>query len=366
MNDFSPCRDTLHWLNHMERTPSKPNSQVTQADVAHRAGVSRSIVSYVINNGPRPVSPETRARVLKAIEELGYRPNKYAQMLIRQQATSVTEKYFGIVLADVEMFRRPYYGSILASIHEHAHAQNAHIRFMRVFRDLKNPLLLNELIHPEEISGLILLGVDQVLSTEEDHRLLEQILSRISSAVTVEWRWDGVPSIQFDRQEAGHKAARHLIGLGHTRLAYIGQSDTRLNGFQQALWESGLAVEPPLVLSDAENAQKGYERCLKIMQMPDLPTAFMAGSDEVAFGVLKGLHDHGIKVPEQIALVSIDDIDLSAFVSPGLTTVHVPKEDMGFYAVQVLVNVSAQPETPPAAIVLPTSLTIRESCGARS
>ena len=205
----------------MERTRSKQNPQVTQADVARKAGVSRSIVSYVINNGPRSVSPETRERVLKAIEELGYRPNKHAQMLIRQQENSVTEKYFGIVLADVEMFRRPYYGSILASIHEHAHAQNAHIRFMRVFRDLKNPLLLNELIHPDEISGLILLGVDQVLSAKEDHRLLEQILSRISTAVTVEWRWDGVPSIQFDRQEAGHKAAKHLIGLGHTRLAYI-------------------------------------------------------------------------------------------------------------------------------------------------
>jgi LacI family transcriptional regulator len=355
----------LHWLNHMERTQSKQNSQVTQADVARKAGVSRSIVSYVINDGPRSVSPETRERVLKAIEELGYRPNKHAQMLMRQQENSVTEKYFGIVLADVEMFRRPYYGSILASIHEHAHTQNGHIRFMRVFRDLKNPLLLNELIHPDEISGLILLGVDQVLSAEEDYLLLEQILSRIDNAVTVEWRWNGVPSIQFDRQEAGYKAASHLIGLGHTRLAYIGQSDTRLKGFQQALWENNLSVEPELVLSDAEDAQKGYERCLKIMQMPNLPTAFMAGSDEVAFGVLKGLHDHGMQVPEQIALVSIDDIDLSAFVSPGLTTVHVPKEDMGFYAVQVLVNFSAQPDTPPAAIILPTDLTIRESCGAR-
>lgn len=345
----------------MQSSQNKP--QVTQTDVARRAGVSRSIVSYVINNGPRPVSTETRERVLKAIEELGYRPNKHAQMLIRQQETSVAEKYFGVVLADVEMFRRPYYGSILASIHEHAHTQNGHIRFMRVFGDLENPLLLNELIHPDEISGLILLGVDQVLSTKEDFQLLEEILSRINNAVTVEWQWNGVPSIQFDRHEAGYTATSHLIGLGHTHIAYIGQSDTRLKGFQQALWENNLSIEPELILSDAVDAQQGYERCLKVVHMRNLPTAFMAGSDEVAFGVLKGLHDHGIKVPEQAALVSIDDIDLSAFVSPGLTTVHVPKEDMGFYAVQVLVNFSAQPNTPPAAFVLPTHLTIRESCG---
>jgi LacI family transcriptional regulator len=349
----------------MKKSRGRQNSQVTQADVARKAGVSRSIVSYVINNGPRSVSPETRERVLKAIKELGYRPNKYAQMLMRQQETSVAERYFGIVLADVEMFRRPYYGSILASIHENAHAQNGHIRFVRVFRDLKNPVLLNELIHPDEISGLILLGLDQVLAGEEDRHLLEQILARIDNAVTVEWQWNSVPSIQFDRQEAGYKATRHLIKLGHVRIGYIGQSDRRLAGYQQALWEANIEVQPQIVLSDAEDAQKGYERCAKIMRMGTLPTAFLAGSDEVAFGVLKALHDHGIRVPDEAALVSIDDISLSAFVSPALTTVHVPKEAMGRHTVQVLVNFSIQPDLPPASIVLPTDLTIRESCGAK-
>lgn len=347
----------------MKNTQGRQNSQVTQADVARRAGVSRSIVSYVINDGPRSVSSETRERVLKAIEELGYRPNKHAQKLTRQQDKTIVEKYFGIVLADVEMFRRPYYGSILASIHEHAHAQNGHIRFVRVFRDLRNPVLFNELIHPDEISGLILLGVDQVLSRDEDRWLLEQILSRIDNAVTVEWQWNGVPSIQFDRQDAGYTATRHLITLGHTRLAYIGQSDKRLVGFQQAAWEASIDLEPQFVLSDADDAQKGYEGCSKVMQLPELPTAFLAGSDEVAFGVLKSLHDHGVQVPNQVALVSIDDIDLSSFVSPALTTIHVPKEDMGLYAVKTLVNYSTQPDMPPASIILPTVLIIRESCG---
>jgi len=347
------------------QVPNRQDLQVTQADVARRAGVSRSIVSYVINDGPRSVSAETRARVLKAIEELGYRPNKHAQMLMRQQDSVASEKYFGIVLADVEMFRRPYYGSILAGIHEHAHAQNGHIRFVRVFRDLKNPALFNELIHPDEGSGLILLGLDQVLVGSDDHHLLDQILSRITNAVTVEWRWDGVPSIQFDRQEAGYKAARHLVELGHREIAYIGQSDRRLAGYQQALWENGLPVAQDAIWSDADNAHKGYEDCMRLVRRGDLPGAVVAGSDEVAFGVLKGLHDHRVRVPDDMALVSIDDIDLSAFVSPALTTVHVPKEEMGLYAVQILVNYSAQPNIPSASIILPTELTIRESCGAR-
>jgi LacI family transcriptional regulator len=338
--------------------------QVTQAEVARKAGVSRSVVSYVINDGPRSVSPETRERVLKAIEELDYRPNKHAQLLMRQHEYAVAEKYFGVVLANVAMFRRPYYGSILASIHEHAYGQNGHIRFVRVFRDLQNPLLFNELIHPDEVSGLILLGVDQVLDNEEDKLLLDKMLARIDNVVTVEWQWNGAPSILFDRQEAGYKAARHLIDLGHTRLGYVGQSDKRSVGFQQALWENGLSFEPKYVFSDADDAPLGYEGCRRIVQLPDPPTAFVAGSDEVAFGVLKALHGLNVPVPGQVALVSIDNIDLSSFVSPALTTVHVPKEDMGLYAVQVLMDYSTRRGSLPPSIILPTTLIIRESCGA--
>jgi LacI family transcriptional regulator len=347
-----------------ENLQSRRGQQVTQDEVARKAGVSRSVVSYVINDGPRSVSPETRERVLKAIEELDYRPNKHAQMLMRQHEKAAAEKYFGIVLANVAMFRRPYYGSILASIHENAYGQNGHIRFVRVFRDLQNPLLFNELIHPDEVSGLIFLGVDQVLASDEDKLLLDKMLARIDNAVTVEWQWNGAPSILFDRQEAGYKAARHLIDLGHQHLAYVGQSDKRLLGFQQALWETGISFESPFVLSDADDAPLGYERCLRIMQLPEPPTAFVAGSDEVAFGVLKALHALKVQVPQQAALVSIDNIDLSSFVSPALTTVHVPKEDMGLYAVQVLMDYNTRRGILPASIILPTSLVIRESCGA--
>src|ERR1041385_8883797 len=128
---------------------------ITQEDVARKAGVSRSIVSYVINNGPRKVSEETRNRVLSAIKELEYRPNKHAQMLSSADA-NIAAKYIGIVLAGNHMFKRPYYGSILAGIHEHAHKRDWHIRFIRVFEDFNNPTLFNELIHPNEITGVIL------------------------------------------------------------------------------------------------------------------------------------------------------------------------------------------------------------------
>jgi LacI family transcriptional regulator len=161
---------------------------VTQDDVAHHAGVSRSIVSYVINNGPRKVSEETRNRVLAAIKVLGYRPNKHAQMLSATEDT-FAEKYIGIILSANFMFKRPYYGSILASMHEYAHEKDWHIRFIRVFEDFSNPALFNELIHPNEISGVILVALDQVIKTAEDEALIDQIVRRVERVVCVEWEW---------------------------------------------------------------------------------------------------------------------------------------------------------------------------------
>src|ERR1700694_1103622 len=113
---------------------------ITQDDVARRAGVTRSIVSYVINDGPRKVATPTRNRVLEAIKELGYRPNKHAQIL-SSVYDNPAGNYIGIVLASNIMFKRPFYGSILASIHEHAHEIGWHVRFIRVSDDFCDPAL---------------------------------------------------------------------------------------------------------------------------------------------------------------------------------------------------------------------------------
>ncbi|MBZ0309490.1 MAG: LacI family transcriptional regulator, partial [Anaerolineae bacterium] len=223
----------------------------TQDDVAQRAGVSRSVVSYVINNGPRQVSEETRNRVLAAIKEFGYRPNRHAQILSSTDDL-VAEKYIGIILARNYMFKRPYYGDILASMHEYAHGKNCHIRFIRIFDDFGNPTLFNELIHPNEIRGVILLGLDQALNTSDDHALVGQIVQRVENVVCVEWEWPGVPSVQFDRRNAAYQATHHLLASNRTSVAYIGPQDKRVQGYQQALWESGLIPETRLVYSAAE------------------------------------------------------------------------------------------------------------------
>jgi len=332
---------------------------VTQDDVARRAGVTRSIVSYVINNGPRSVSEETRVRVLDAIRELGYRPNKHAQML-SANGSAIASKTIGIVLAADYMFKRPYYGSILASIHEHAHERDCHIRFIRVFEDFNNPMLFNELIHPNEISSVILLGLDQVLNTPDDRKLIEEIVRRVERVVCVEWEWPGVPSIQFDRQNAAYQATQHLLDCGRTRVAYIGPDDKRIHGFQQALWEHGIQPgDHPIYY--AIDSRAGYESCAQLLQSGVSVDAICAGTDEVAIGALKRLHEQGIGVPRQVAIASIDNLDISAYTIPALTTVDVPKHEIGLHAVEALLSDAPRKSAPSFAITVHTQLIVRES-----
>ncbi|MEO8607949.1 MAG: LacI family DNA-binding transcriptional regulator [Chloroflexota bacterium] len=335
------------------------NKIITQEDVARHAGVTRSIVSYVINNGPRKVSEETRIRVLAAIKELGYRPNKHAQMLSSTD-DSLAGKYIGIILAGNYMLKRPYYGSILASIHEHAHERDWRIRFIRVFDDFNNPTLFNELIHPNEISGAILIGLDQVLRTADHNAMMEAIVERVERVVCVEWEWPGVPSIQFDLQNAAYRACNHLLTTGRHHVAYIGPEDRRMSGYQQALWEHKLTLDNRVIFS-AANPQAGYECCEAIIRTGLTFDGICVGTDETAIGVMKCLHEHHLAVPKDVGVASIDNIDISMFVVPALTTIDVPKHQIGVHAVDILVSGPPTKGSPAFAINVPIQLIIRES-----
>ena len=331
---------------------------ITQEDVARQAGVSRSIVSYVINNGPRKVSEETRFRVLSAIKELGYRPNKHAQLLSSANDT-VAGKYVGIILAGNYMFKRPYYGTILASIHERAHERDWNIRFIRVFDDFNNPALFNELIHPNEIKGVILVGLDQVLQSPNHNELIQTIVERVDRVVCIDWEWPGIPSIQFDRQKAAYLASLHLLESGCQRIAYIGPEDNRVAGYQQALWEKSISPDPDMIYQ-ASDIPSGYERCEQLVDSCKF-NGILAGTDEVAIGILKCLHEHHISVPQDVAVASIDNIDISVYTIPSLTTVDVPKDQIGLHAIDLLVSDEYWTNASAFALTVPAQLIVRES-----
>jgi DNA-binding LacI/PurR family transcriptional regulator len=340
---------------------------ITQKDVASLAGVTRSVVSYVINDGPREVAPETRQRFLEAIKELNYQPNKHAQLL--KLGESKTKKCLGIIAGgkSFNVLERPYYNIMLAGLFEEAHRMGLDIRFFSFFDALLDPIFFNRNIHPDEISSLIIILPGMISKNPAYLKILDQIEERIQNVVCLEDSIKNWPAVVFDRTHAARQAVNHLIQLGHKHIAYLAISDNRLDGYHQALVENSLIFDEKNVFefNPSNVLNSAYELTKKILLMNTRPTAIFAANDESAISALAALHDLGVKVPEEMAIVSIDDIGLAGMIRPGLTTVHVPMKQMASYAVQFLLMQKQFNNQQPASIVIPTELIIRESCGAK-
>jgi LacI family transcriptional regulator len=341
---------------------------VTQKDVAKRAGVSRGVVSYVINNGPREVAPETRQRVLAAIQELGYRPNKYAQRL--KLGGSSANESLGIVTGgqSFNVLERPYYNIILAGLFEEAHRLGQEVRFLSFFDALTDPVFFNKNIHRDEISSLILILPAMITAIPDYQAILDKIAERIDNVVCLEEPITDWPTVIFDRAAAAQQAVEHLINLGHQRIAFLAIQDDRLIGYRRTLQDHNLPYDKELVFTTDPShvLSSAYQLTVEILQMQPRPTAIFAANDESAISSIAALHDHGVKVPQEIAIVSIDNIGLAEMIRPSLTTVDVPKRRMASYAMQVLMMQKQFNDRKSASIVLPTELIVRESCGAKT
>lgn len=343
------------------------NRIITQKDVAERAGVSRGVVSYVINNGPREVAPETRERVLAAIQELGYRPNIHAQRL-KLGGTSA-QKSLGIVTGgqSFNVLERPFYNIIIAGLFEEAHRLGQEVRFFSFFEALTDPVFFNKNIHRDEISSLILI-LPAIITTNPDYvKILDQIAKRVDNVVCLEEPIKDWPTVIFDRAVAARQAVEHLIKLGHQRIAFLAIQDARLTGYRQTLLDHNLPCDESLIFTpDPSNVlSSAYDATVEILQLDPCPTAIFAANDESAISAIAALHDYGVKVPQDIAIVSIDNIGISKMIRPSLTTVDVPKRRMASYAMQVLMLTNQFKDQKAASIVVPTELIVRESCGAK-
>lgn len=351
----------------------EPTRPVTQKDVALRAGVTTSSVSYVLNNGPRSVSAETRERVLQAIAELEYRPNEHAQKLMRKHwGSDGPPRQFGVVLNGSRlMMTRQYYSSMIVGLYEEAVRQNYMLRFVHTYEELSNSVLFNEHIHAEAIAGVIIMHLLPTQPSELE--LLNRISERVANIICLDTTMSRKPSIIFDKLSAGRTATDHVIELGHRRIAFIGDIDERFDGYMQSLRMAGIVYEPALVPFYANHdtvdlvrnsPEGGWQGATELFESNTPPSAVFAASDEVAIGVLRAAREHHLRVPEDVSIVSVDDIDLANYLSPPLTTVRVPKQEMAQLAVRNLVERTLAPSDMAVNLVLPTELIIRGSTSA--
>jgi DNA-binding LacI/PurR family transcriptional regulator len=326
----------------------------TVKEVADDAGVSLATVSLVLN-GKVGVGPQTRQRVQEAIERLGYRR--------RGQRLAI-----GLL---IERLSVPATGDPLVSVMIHgveleASRQGYHVLFASIESGTAQ---LPAMVIEQQVGGLVVVGGGDISDT-----YIRALAETGLPLVLVDNYVDGlaVPCVLGDNVAGGYLAARHLIELGHKRIALLEGPrkyktlTERREGFLRALDEAGLSVDPRLMAKPLRlGPRKGYHEVKSLLALPrdQWPSAIFAISDKAAFGALDALREAGLRVPDDVALVGFDDLPECEQVAPALTTVRLPAHAMGETAVQRLVDLVEGSGTAPSKTVLYTELILRQSTG---
>ncbi|WP_138755140.1 LacI family DNA-binding transcriptional regulator [Paenibacillus sinopodophylli] len=340
----------------------------TIKDIAQEAGVSAATVSRVLNNDTSlAVSEETRSRIFSIAEQLQYKPSKLRRLKKDEQLSRLQ---FGLLmwstLEDEPEHEDPYFSSIRKGIE--MRCEELGIQIVKLLRG--NSRMDMQPVH--ELDGVIVVGsID-----DSDVRHLYSNENRLVF-VNHSGALNEYDTVKLHFEQATKAVITHLIELGHKRIGYIGGNDhvhrlsrqhqaievdePRRIFFEQIMREHGIFDESFMMMS-SWSSTSGYEAMNRLLQQEVLPTACFIASDPMAVGALRALHEHGLRVPEDMAVVGFDDIEISAYLNPPLTTVRVYTEHMGRSAVQLLLE---RMEGREAAVhmTINTTLIVRESCG---
>ena len=335
----------------------------TSRDVAKLAGVSQATVSLVLNGVPGSrISDKSRRRVLDAARRLDYHPNASARSLVRQRAGVL-----GLVLRQHSDFlgANAFLPRVIAGLTSVTVPAGFKL-LVEPVEDVSRPDAYIQLAREAHVDGMILSGV-----RSDDDQLRH--LSDRDFPVVVWGRLPGseMPFVDVDNAAAARTAVEHLIRLGHRRIACItngppedAASAARLEGYQLALEYAGITFDAQLVRYGDFEERSGTDAMLDLLALTPRPSAAFVASDEVALGALKAVRARGLRVPDDIALVGFDDLPISEFVDPALTTMRVPARAIGAQAAVMLIELITS-HVQPESRLLPTELVIRESCGAR-
>ena len=326
----------------------------TIREVAESAGVSYATVSHVINN-TRVVTQETRERVLAAMAALDYHPNALARSLRQGKSNTL-----GLVLPDSA---NPFFAEISRSIEDEAFRTGYSVFLCNTELDTKRELFYVDVLSKKQVDGIIFVAAgDQPDSLDFLRRQNMPVVMIDRDLPNVE-----VDAVLTDHQLGGFLATRHLIELGHQRIACIAgpssitPSAERITGYRRALEEAGLSIDENLIVRGDYHAQSGMEITNSLLQMDPRPTAIFALNDLMALGALRAAAEAGCSVPVDLAIVGYDDLELARFTNPPLTTIAQPKKEIGSQAVNLLASRIAQKSRPPSRLVLPPELIIRRS-----
>jgi DNA-binding LacI/PurR family transcriptional regulator len=337
--------------------------RATAREVADRAGVSRTTVSFVLNNvaGMR-ISDETRQAVLQAALELDYHPDATARRMV-----SGRTKMLGFVLNQNvdQALADQFLPQVLTGFSQAAAALGYKVLFEPIPPDVADGAYA-QLVRERHVDGIVLSGPRQ----DDAARLGEQV-QNAPVVLLGQLPNSRLPFVDVDNQGGAALATNHLLGLGHKRIGLITNaqpvytaSADRLAGYRQALEAAGLPFSSELVSYGNFTPQSGMQAMNELLALTPPPTAVFVASDTVALGALQCLRRQQIRVPNDMALVGFDDIPLVEFIDPPLTTVRLPAFGLGWGAGELLTRLIAGDRVETPRVILETELVVRESCGA--
>jgi LacI family transcriptional regulator len=326
-------------------------SVVTISDVARAAGVSKATVSRVLNNSNHAVNAATRQRVLEAMSALGFRPNALARSLYTKITHSV-----GLIIPDIT---NPYYSGIARGVEDVASQGGYTVLLCDTDRrPEKEQLAVNTLVE-KRVEGIIVAGGGSAQASNLDEIARDGIGVVLVGKHAMEF-----PAVRVDNVRGAREATSHLIAQGHRHIACITgpaksiTSDERCQGYLQALADAGL-TDSYLARGDFR-PESGYVATRTLLARMPRPTAIFACNDLMALGALRLAGEMGLRVPADLALVGFDNIPVSSYLQPALTTVAVPMYELGTAAMTVLLQVVQGKAVPPVSW-LELQLIVRES-----
>jgi DNA-binding LacI/PurR family transcriptional regulator len=339
-------------------------SPVTLKDIAEHTGLSIMTVSRVVRGRP-DVSATSRRRVLSAVQRLGYIPNPAARQLVSRTPAPRRDRIIGTIFSREVVTSHSYFAGIIQGIADEARRWDCHLLFGYGLGDSTESLEYPKMIRDMMTRWIILVG-------KVSPRFVRQLRAHGFSLVLADMRPPirDVDAVVCDDAAGAYDATRHLIKLGHENIGLIrGPArhpffESLAGGYRRALSEAGMTPRDDLVQEAALNPQGGYDGMEALLKLPRRPTALFT-NDDMAIGALRAIHERGLSVPQDIALVGFDDIEYAAHTTPPLTTVAVPKEEMGRLAVrQAIAQMEERDQHVYSTTVVAHTLVIRSSCGA--
>ncbi|MDT0323467.1 MULTISPECIES: LacI family DNA-binding transcriptional regulator [unclassified Streptomyces] len=335
-------------------------AKVTRDDVARLAGTSTAVVSYVINNGPRPVAAGTRERVLAAIKELGYRPDRVAQAMASQRTDLI-----GLIVPDA---RQPFFAELAHAVEQAADERGKMVLVGNSdYRDEREVHYLRAFLGMR-VSGLILIsmGPSEAAAAEID--------AWDARVVLLHERPESIDDVAVYLDDIGgaERITRHLLAdHGYPYVACMGGIEStpksgdpvtdHVNGWRRAMADAGLPTEGRLFQA-LYNRYDAYRVALDILSGPQRPPALMCATDDQAIGVLRAARELRIDVPGELAVVGFDDVKEAVLTDPPLTTVGSDRQAMARAAVDLAIG-DAEEGQGERLRQFPVSLKIRRSCG---